>query len=120
MPPENASLHALVYKGEPYDWAAGEVEIGEKLQYHCFNGRKNALDIAFTFQEAGCASENVWLPPNKWENCTTSKTPSHCSEMNLCFCSRYCKIYFHIHQDVLPSMNLFLTRSQLLHRRAEQ
>ena len=74
MPPENASLHGLVYKGARYDYDEGEVEKGDKLEYHCFNGRKNVLDFDFTFQEAGCSDENVWTPPTVWENCTTSKT----------------------------------------------
>ena len=73
MPPENASLHGLVYKGAPYDYDEGEVEKGDKLEYHCFNGRKNVLDFDFTFQEAVCSDENVWTPPTVWENCTTSK-----------------------------------------------
>ena len=72
MPPENASLHGLVYNGSSYDYNGGEVEIGSKLEYHCFNGQKGALDFGFTFQEAGCESENQWTPPAVWENCTTS------------------------------------------------
>ena len=72
MPPENASLHGLVYQGAPYVYETDEVLKGDKLQYHCFNGRKNVLDFDFTFQEASCASENQWTPPAVWENCTTS------------------------------------------------
>ena len=74
MPPVNASLHGLVYQGAPYDYEEGEVEINDKLEYHCFNGRKNVLDFDFTFQEASCDVENQWTPPAVWENCTTSKT----------------------------------------------
>ena len=72
MPPENASLHGLVYNGSSYDYDGGEVEIGSKLEYHCFNGQKGAQDFGFTFQEAGCDPENQWTPPAVWENCTTS------------------------------------------------
>ena len=86
MPPENASLHGLVYNGSSYDYNGGEVEIGSKLEYHCFNGQKGAQDFGFTFQEAGCDPENQWTPPAVWENCTTSikeedfaATMLHCS-----------------------------------------
>ena len=78
MPPENASLHGLVYNGSSYDYDGGEVEIGSKLEYHCFNGQKGVRDFGFTFQEAGCDPEIQWTPPVVWENCTTSMYERRC------------------------------------------
>ena len=93
MPPENASLHGLVYNGSSYDYDGGEVEIGSKLEYHCFNGQKGVRDFGFTFQEAGCDPENQWTPPAVWENCTTSMREDAFFATTMIHCSNTCKGY---------------------------
>ena len=56
-----------------YNYSTTEVDIGDSVEYYCFNGMKHITDLTFTHQVADCGHNNSWTIPTQWEQCTDSE-----------------------------------------------
>ena len=63
----------LQYNGTTFNYQTTEVEFGDKVKYHCFNGMKAEDEFSFDYTEATCNSGNTWTDPPFWKTCIESK-----------------------------------------------
>ncbi len=69
----DSMLSDLMYNDTEYEYFVTEVEIGDPVEYYCFNGMKHATNLSFTHQEAICHANNTWEAPDEWEQCVHSE-----------------------------------------------